>query len=214
MKLYTPRKTFCSFLGALSILAMSVQVQAQLSELEAPDESAGAWHIETLQVSDNQAYYQAYASSQAMLQRTLGWGWPSTKQTAESNEDTMRFHADQHQRQRAYSYVIREGGPSALRGAVFINPVQPRTGLPGFSAHDFQVEVTFWLNQQGQASAQADQLMPQLRDWLADEWGIRSALFPVARSNHFTLQQLERHGFQMVVEDRNNDEILYSFRAR
>lgn len=199
---------------ALSMLIWSFQVHAQLADLTPPENSMGAWHIETLQVSDNLAYYQGYTTSQAMLQRTLGWGWPSAKQTPEGNEDTMRFHVEQHAQHRAFSYVIRDAEERALRGAVFINPVQSRVGLPGFSAHNFQVEVTFWLNQQGQESSQVDQLLPQLSEWLTNEWGIRTALFPVARSNSFALQQLERHGFVMVTEDRNNDEILYSFRAR
>lgn len=206
----------CSRLSALVLVMyiMSLPAQAQLTDLSAPEKSDGAWSIEALQVSDNQAYYQAYAGSQAMLQRTLGWGWPSAKQTLEGNEDTMRFHVDQHAQKRAFSYVLREADHLMLRGAVFVDAVQTRVGLPDFSADDFQVEVTFWLNRQGQESEQAEQLVPQLRDWLASEWDIRSALFPVARSNEFALQQLERHGFERVTEDPSKDEILYSFRAR
>lgn len=199
---------------AFAVVCFSLPVQAQLNHLEAPAKSEGAWAIETLQVSDNQAYYQAYISSLAMLQRTLGWGWPSAKQTPEGNQDTMRFHAEQHAAQRAFSYVIREADHRILRGALFINPVQARAGLPDFSAHNFEVEVTFWLNKPGQDAAQAEQLVTQITDWLVNDWGVRRALFPVARSNEFARQQLELHGFELVTEDRNNDEILYAFRAR
>lgn len=196
------------------LLGFSLQVQAQLSQLQAPSESEGAWHIEALKVEDNQAYYQAFMSSQPMLHRTLGWGWPSTKQTAEGNQDTMRYHVQQHAAQRAYSYVIREPEQGGVRGGLLISPVQRRNGLPAFNAGDYQVEVTFWLNQQGQDSAQADKLLSQIKQWLGNDWAIHSALFPVAHSNQFTRQQLEAHGFELVTEGRDNDEILYSFRAR
>lgn len=196
------------------LLTLSVQAQAQLSQLQVQAESEGAWSIQALEIADNQAYYQAYLSSQAMLYRTLGWGWPSTKQTAEGNEDTMRFHVEQHEAKRAFTYVIREPQHLTLHGALFINPVHSRSGLPGFSAQDYEVEITFWLNQQGQESAQADQLIAQVNQWLAQEWGIQSALYPVARSNQFARQQLEQQGLELVTEDRNSGELLYSFRAR
>lgn len=199
--------------GAL-LLTLSVQAQAQLSQFQVQTESEGAWSIQALEIADNQAYYQAYLSSQAMLYQTLGWGWPSTKQTAEGNEDTMRFHVEQHEAKRAFTYAIREPQHLRLHGALFINPVHSRSGLPGFSAQDYEVEITFWLNQQGQESAQADQLIAQVNQWLAQEWGIQSALYPVARSNQFARQQLEQQGLELVTEDRNSGELLYSFRAR
>lgn len=202
------------FLWGVVALCMSMQAQAQLSQLQVQAESEGAWRIQPLEVADNQAYYQAYQSSQAMLYRTLGWGWPSTKQTAEGNEDTMRFHVEQHEAKRAFTYVIRESDHLALRGALFINPVHSRSGLPGFDSDRYEVEVTFWLNQQGQDSAQADELMGQINQWLAQEWGIRSILYPIAQSNQFARQQAERHGLQLVTEDRNSGELLYTFRAR
>lgn len=196
------------------LLGFSLQAQAQLSQLQAPSENQGAWHFEVLKAEHNQAYYEAFMDSQPMLYRTLGWGWPSTKQTAESNQDSMRYHAQQHAAQRAFSYVIREPEQGSVRGGLHIGPVQSRDGLPAFNAGEYQVEVTFWLNQQGQDSAQADKLLSQIKQWLATEWAIHSALFPVAHSNQFTRQQLEAHGFELVTEGRDNDEILYSFRAR
>ena len=198
----------------LLLLGVCWQAQAQLTQLQAPDESQGAWHIEALTVEHNQAYFQAFMSSQPMLYRTLGWGWPSTKQTAESNLDTMRYHEQQHAEQRAFSYVIREPDEGNVRGGLLISPVQNRHEMPAFNASDYQVEVTFWLNQQGQESVQAGKLLSQVQQWLATEWAIQSALFPVARSNQFTRQQLDTHRFELVTENRNNDEILYSFRAR
>lgn len=201
------------YMGVL-LLCFSLQAQAQLSQLQAPSESKGAWHIETLEVEHNQAYYQAFMSSQPMLYRTLGWGWPSTKQTAESNQDTMRYHVQQHAAQRAFSYVIRDPEEGNVHGGLFISAVQKRDGLPAFNASNYQVEVAFWLDQQGQDSAQADELLSQVRDWLASDWAIHSALFPIAHSNQFARQQLEAHGFELVTEGGNYDEILYSFRAR
>lgn len=197
----------------LSCAVVSASAHASFSSLEAPEQDEGVWLIQVAQEQDSAAYFNAFQSSQPMLYRTLGWGWPTAKLTLESNVDTMRFYEQQHANNRAYTYVIRDG-QRRIRGALFVNPVQSRPGLMGFDASQFEVEVTFWLNQQGQDSSAANELVPQIADWLRDDWGVRSALFPAARSNRFARQQYEGAGFDFVAEDSNNNEILYRFRAR
>ncbi|RAJ95378.1 GNAT family N-acetyltransferase [Aliidiomarina maris] len=199
--------------AVLAVMMMSSSHARELAFEPAPA-SDEKWAIEPLQETDNQAYFQAFRSSQAMLLRTLGWGWPTPRLTPEGNLDTIRFYLQQHESQRGYTYVIRDAAHRRIRGAVFINPVQQRAGVNGFRAADYQAEVTFWLNQAGQESGDADALVPQLLTWLRDDWGLERVLFPSASSNQFARGQFEQSRLEFVAENANNDEILHRYRAR
>lgn len=202
------------YLIAALLALVSAPLQASFSDLTPPSSSNGEWAIEAVQESDNQAYFQAFQSSQAMLNRTLGWGWPTGKLTVEGNLDTMRYYVEQRQRQRSYTYVIRDAQHRRLQGALFVNPVQRRPGVSGFRVSDFDIEVTFWLNQAGQESEISDALIPQITQWFRDDWGVRTVLFPISRDNHYARQQLEQANLQFVADNSNNNEMLYRFRAR
>lgn len=200
---------------AVVCMMFSGSVLADFSKLEPPDGSfRQSWTIEPLSVADNTTYFQAFQSSQRSLYDSLGWGWPTVKQTQESNEDTMRYHVEQHQAGQAYSYALRESQHLQLRGAIFVNPVQLRSGLPGFSPNQYQAEVTFWLNEAGQSDEQVNDLITDMRDWLVNEWGITQVLLPIAASNRFAQTQLELHEVNLVTTDPNTNKLLYSFRAQ
>ena len=196
------------------LMLVSAPLYASFAELEAPQENEGAWSIEALQETDSAAYFQALRSSQAMLFRTLGWGWPTGKLTLETNLDTMRFYVEQRESRRSYSYVVRERQSRRLHGAVFINPVQNRLGIEGFRAADFDIEVTYWLDQTAQDSPISDEFIGQLTNWLRAEWGVNNVLFPVAQTNHYARQQLEQANLRYLSSDANNQELLYRFDAR
>lgn len=205
------------FIQVLAVICMlfSGSALAGFSDLVPPDSSfRQSWTIEPLAVSDNAAYFQAFQSSQRFLYDSLGWGWPTVKQTQESNEDTMRFHVEQHQAGQAYSFALRESQHLRLRGAIFVNPIQSRLGLPGFSPNQYQAEVTFWLNEAGQSDEHVNDLITDIQDWLVNEWGITQALLPIATSNRFAHTQFELHEVNLVNTDSNTNELLYSFRAQ
>lgn len=195
-------------------LALSGAVQANLDGLQAPQSTQGAWLIEALQETDNQDYFRALQSSQSMLYRTLGWGWPTGRLTAEANLDTMRFYVEQRDRRRSYSYVLRDAESGDLHGALFIGPAQVRPGLEGFNPRSYDVEVTFWLNQNGQDLPISTDLVTEVTRWLHEAWAVEQVLFPITQTNHFARQQLEQADLVFVANNANNNELLYRFDAR
>lgn len=196
------------------LMVASTPLYADFSKLEAPSESQGAWSIESVQEADNAAYFQALQSSQGMLFRTLGWGWPTGKLTLETNLDTLRFYIEQRQNRRAYSYVVRDSESRRLHGAVFVNPVQTRRGVPGFRAADYAMEVTFWLDKEALESSLNGEFINQLTNWLSDEWQVGHVVFPISYANHYAREQLEQANLSYVADDANNRELLYRFDAR
>lgn len=187
---------------------------SSFSQLQPSSGDKAAWLIEPLSEVHNQAYYDAMKESQWMLFETLGWGWPTTKMSAEQNLDTMRFHVEQHQLKAAYSYVILDSSNNQLRGAVFIAPAQRRSGLTGYTAAEYSAEVTFWLNEAGQRSSYAADLVPQLLQWLTNDWSMGMVLFPVAEQNVFTRHHLEAAGLSTLSRRYTDNERLYQFDAR
>jgi hypothetical protein len=182
--------------------------------IEPAGDFQGQWRIERLAPDHNRAYFEASQSSQSMLFESLGWGWPSNKASLERNLDTMQFHYQQHSDGKAYSYALLSPGEEQLRGAVFVAPVQQRPGLPGFEHDQYQMEITFWVNQAGQSDAAAAQLVPDIMHWLEQEWAVTSVLFPVSSTNEFARRELNAQGTSLVHENENADELLYHFRAR
>ncbi|MGX5915070.1 GNAT family N-acetyltransferase [Aliidiomarina sp. Khilg15.8] len=202
-----------SRLLALITLFLPLVAWGAWDDIEAADDYHGTWYIERLQAEHNRAYFDAAQSSQAMLFNSLGWGWPSSKSSAERNLDTMHFHAGQHDAGEVYSYVLL-GPDRELHGAVFLSPVQPRPGLPGFNAARFQLEVTFWVNEAGQSAEVAPELLADILQWLREDWDVRNVLFPIATSNDFARTAFSSHDIRLLRENNNADEVLYQFRAR
>lgn len=173
----------------------------------------GDWIIEPLAEQHNQEYFTAMQNSQVMLFETLGWGWPTAKMSVEGNLDTMRFHVEQHQSNAAFSYIVRDSENRQLRGAVFIHPPQQRSGVVGYRVADYSAEVTFWLNEAGQNSARGDQFVPQLLQWLRQEWELELVLLPVAGQNVFSRYQLDAAGLSSLSRVHDESEWLYRFNA-
>ena len=198
---------------SLALVPVS-RAQTSLEDVEAPERSQGAWHIEALQESDNQDYFHALQSSQGMLYRTLGWGWPAGRLTAEANLDTMRYYTEQREKRRAYTYVLRDAESGQLHGALFISPTQERPGVGVYNPRSFDLEVTFWLSQAGQDLPISSKLIPQVTGWLREAWNAEQVLFPIAETNHFARQQLEQADLIFLANNANNNELLYRFDAR
>lgn len=188
-------------------------VWAAWDDVAAADAYQGSWSIERLQVEHNRAYFDAAQSSQAMLFRSLGWGWPSSKASAERNLDTMQFHVRQHDAGEVYSYVLFSPDGD-LNGGLFVAPVQARPGLPGFEPARYQAEVTFWVNESGQSGESGSALLGDILQWLREDWAITSVLLPISTSNEFARREFTSYDLRLVRENSNADELLYQFRAR
>lgn len=202
-----------AFVGFSSLLSTTVGAQEQ-SDAEVPNGYEGSWRFVALERADAAAYFSASQASRAMLYRTLGWGWPTSKQTLESNTDTIEFHLQQHQQGVAYTYSIRDLQHRQLRGAIFIAQPQSRRDMPGYQPSEYDYEVTFWLNETGQLSDQGGELVADIVDWLVSDWGAEQVLFPAHQSNIYARNQFEKNGFQRIADDVPNNEVLYRFRAR
>lgn len=195
-------------------LTLATPAHANLDQVEAPQSSVGKWRIEAVQESDSQDYFRAMQSSQSMLYKTLGWGWPTGRLSAEINLDTMRYYVEQRERRRSYAYVMRDAESGHLHGALFIGRVQERPGVQGFNPHHYDLEVTFWLAQTGQDLPISADLITEVTEWLRDAWDAEQVLFPIAETNHFARQQLEQADLRFLANNANNNELLYRFDAR
>lgn len=202
------------FIVSMLLWAFAATGQSDLTQYDAPQEYQDDWRFVVLSEDDSVAYYGAAQASRRMLYQTLGWGWPTSKQTLESHTDTIQFHVQQHNEGAAYTYVIMEPQHRQLRGALFISRVQNRSDVPGFDAADYQFEITFWLNEAGQSAQHSSRLVANIVQWVRDEWDVESVLFPTSRANIFARNQFEQNNFEMVAEDVNSNELLYRFRAR
>lgn len=186
---------------------------ANLSDIEPSDSYDGRWQFERLQEAHNASYFSALRRSQRHLYDTLGWGWPTSKISQEGNLDSMRYHQQQHDDGQAYSYVIIEPEHRLLKGGLFISSVQRRSGVSGFNPQHHDMEITFWLNEDGQAHDQGAQLITELLNWLEQDWDVASAIFPIAETNHFARELAEMSALSLLAEDRDTGELLYRYRA-
>lgn len=187
------------------------------SEWQPPAGFSGEhYEFEPLREENAKQFFGAYEGNPEALRNRLGWGWPPVIPDEDQNAELVRFHQNQHDAEKAFTYLIASRDRRDVKrlvGAVYLVPVlRERQGVPGLMASQFQAELSWWLTDAAREQAHYEHFLTGLFAWLQQEGPWQRLLIPVSRANTPALLALENAGFSPIATDNDENIAFYQLR--
>lgn len=146
--------------------------------------------------------YAAYTASPDVIRVHSDGRWPLEGFTFEDDLELVAKHETDHERRRAFTYVLLAPSRNESLGCLYLNPLreylqraeadpQLLDAVPPASAM-----VTFWLRQDQQDTGLPDVVVEAVNKWLLTEWPLATHIFRVLPGERSSCTALERHDLQ------------------
>lgn len=168
----------------------------------------GLWHerfVMTPLTTDTAALdYASYMASPDVIRAHSDGRWPTDGFTFSDDLELVAQHEDDHQRRRAFTFVLLTPSRTQALGCLYLNPLRDylvRAEAPPRLVDETPLDsamVTFWLRQDQQDTGLAEVVVEAVNDWILDEWPLTAHLFRVLPGERSSCHALERLGLPQV----------------
>lgn len=148
--------------------------------------------------------HASYVASPDVIRMHSDGRWPTDGFTLEDNLPLVAMHEADHQKRRAFTFVLLAPSRAEALGCVYLNSLAAYLRRAGAAEEVLaavpspSAMVTFWIRQDRHETRLTADVAAAVHEWLLDEWPLATHLFRILPGELTSRTALDRLGLQRV----------------